>query len=156
MTQALTTLRNFECCYQHCSSIFQQFELNRDVAASPRSHRPDIRLLDEHCDLIVIGLILGSPTLYLHEVCQQIQEITSLSVSQATICTFLQRYGLIDKKKLSKLNCRDAMCSREHLWLNVLSFQENNLSGWMRQAQITFVDLATQSEVPLQYYIVCL
>jgi transposase len=65
--------------------IFKQFELNGDVvAASPRSRRPEIRLLDERCELI-----LESPTMYLLEICQQIKENTSLSVSQATMCRLL-------------------------------------------------------------------
>lgn len=94
-----TIARHLNVATSTVHRIFKQFELNGDiVAASPRSHRPEIRLLDERCELIVIGLILESPTLYLHEVCQQIQEITSLSVSQATICRLLQRYGLTRKK----------------------------------------------------------
>ena len=60
--------------------------------------RQEIRSLDEHSELIVIGLILESPTLYLHEICQTIQEVTSILVSQATICRLLRRYGFTRKK----------------------------------------------------------
>ena len=80
--------------------IYKQFEVSGDIATptNARKPRPDLRVLDEHSELIVIGLILESPTLYLHEICQTIQEVTSLSVSQATICRLLHRYGFTRKK----------------------------------------------------------
>ena len=80
--------------------IFKQFELSGDLAAptDARQPRPYTRTLDQHSELVVIGLILQSPTLYLHEICQTIQEVTSLSVSQATICRLLHRYGFTRKK----------------------------------------------------------
>ena len=48
-----TIARNLNVATSTVHQIFKQFELNGDVvAASPQSHRPEIRLLDEHCELI--------------------------------------------------------------------------------------------------------
>ena len=79
--------------------IFKQFETSGDIGIpDTQKSRQELRSLDEHSELIVIGLILETPTLYLHEICQTIQEMTSISVSQATICRLLKRYGFSRKK----------------------------------------------------------
>lgn len=79
--------------------IFKQFETSGDIGIpDTQKSRQELRSLDEHSELIVIGLILETPTLYLHEICQTIQEVTSISVSQATICRLLKRYGFSRKK----------------------------------------------------------
>ena len=54
-------------------------------------------MLDEQTELMVIGLILESPTLYLQEIYQTIQDLTHTPVSQATICRLLHRYGITRK-----------------------------------------------------------
>jgi transposase len=133
-----TIARNLNVATSTVHRIFNQFEFNGDVAARPLSHRPEIRLLDERCELFVIGLILESPTL--HEVRQQIQEITSLSVSQATICRLLQRYDLTHKKvkQVALQRCYVLRRAREQLiCLMKRAPVKNN----------TFVDLAMQSVI---------
>jgi transposase len=80
---------------------FKQFEISGDIGIpEARKSRQELRSLDEHSELIVIGLLLQTPTLYLHEICHTIQEVTSISVSQATICRLLKRYGF--SRKLSR------------------------------------------------------
>ena len=55
--------------------IFKQFETSGVVArAGAQKSRPELRSLDEHSELIVIGLIVESPTLYLHEICDPPRE----------------------------------------------------------------------------------
>ena len=60
--------------------------------------RPELRALDEHSELLIIGLILENPTLYLDEIVQEVSELTSVIVSPATICRLLKRYGFTRKK----------------------------------------------------------
>ena len=49
-------------------------------------------------ELLILGLILDNPSLYLSEVCEKIDELSGILVSQATVCRLLKRYGLTRKK----------------------------------------------------------
>ena len=73
--------------------IFKQFKLTGDVG-SPRKCRPELNVLDEQTELMVIGLILESPMLYLQEIRQAIKDLTYTSVSQATIRRLLHWHGI--------------------------------------------------------------
>ena len=91
--------KNLNIAISTAYRIFKQFEISGDIAIpDAQKSRQELRSLDEHSELIVIGLILETPTLYLHEICQTIQEVTSISVSQATICRLLTQYGFSRKK----------------------------------------------------------
>ena len=43
--------------------------------------RSELRALDEHAELLVIGLILENPTLYLDEIVHKVSKLTSIVVS---------------------------------------------------------------------------
>ena len=102
--------------------MFKQFEISGDIGIPEvRESRQELLSLDEHSELIVIGLILQTPTLYLHEICQCIQEVTYISVSQATICRILKRYGFSRKevKQVTLQRCyelRDAFMAQYSLF----------------------------------------
>ena len=49
-------------------------------------------------NILIIGLILENPTLYLDELVQEVSELTSVLVSPSTICRLLKRYGFTRKK----------------------------------------------------------
>ena len=51
--------------------------------------RRELRALDEQKKLLVIGLMMESPSLYPEELCKEVQFLTSIVVSPATICTIL-------------------------------------------------------------------
>ena len=69
-----------------------------DVQRVIRSSRLELRVLDERNELIVIGLILESPTLYSDEVCRKVCDLTSLTVSPPSICQMFKCYGLTRKR----------------------------------------------------------
>ena len=48
--------------------IYQQFECTGNVEPMQRKARPQLRALNEHDELLVIGIIMENPTLYLEEV----------------------------------------------------------------------------------------
>ena len=52
--------------------IYQQFERTGNVEPMQRKARPELRALDEHNELLVIGIIMENPTLYLEEVSKHI------------------------------------------------------------------------------------
>ena len=61
--------------------------------------RRDTRTLDEHQELHVIGLMLHEPSLYLGQLCQQIQDTFGLELSPATVCQLFKRYGVTTKEE---------------------------------------------------------
>ena len=91
-------------------------------------------MLDEQAEVIVTGLILESPSLYLDEVCRKIHDLTSLVVSPSCICRLFKRYGVI--RKLGELLCRDVIPSEDHSWVNVFCLLDISLCGSIRLAQM--------------------
>ena len=73
--------------------IYTKFVQTGTIDPIKLVERRDIRRLDEHQELHVIGLILNEPFMYLGELCQQIQSDFGLEVSPASICRLLKRYG---------------------------------------------------------------
>jgi transposase len=78
--------------------IYQQFECTANVEPIRRKARPELRALDEHNELLVIGIIMENPTLYLEEVSKHILSIANISVAPSTICRLLRRYGITRKR----------------------------------------------------------
>ena len=81
-----------------------------------------MRALDEYSELIVMGLILESPTLYLDEVVHEASELASIIVFPPTICRLLKRYGFTRKKvrQIAAQRCyalRDAFMARCTLFI---------------------------------------
>lgn len=82
--------------------IYTRFVITGDVAPTPRSARPDSRKLDDLHELFILAIISQNPTLYLREICSQIFEVTSVTVSASTVCRVLHRNGCT-RKKLTKI-----------------------------------------------------
>lgn len=63
--------------------------------------------MDRNKELYVIELILGNPSIYLHEVCADVKECFDLTISA---CRLLKRYG-ITRKKIRQVaqQCCDAL-----------------------------------------------
>ena len=82
-----------------------------------RKARPELRVLDEHDELLVIGIIMENPTLYLDEVCKQILSITNITVAPSTI-NFADCWGNMASQEgeSGRWNCREMMYSKGHSW----------------------------------------
>ena len=78
--------------------IFKRFESTGDVQPSSQPRRPSLHKLSESEERLIISLIMESPTLYLYEICKEIQKITGKLVSESTICRQLRRHGFTRKK----------------------------------------------------------
>ena len=90
--------RNLNIATSTAHLTYKKFEANGDVQAKKQRQRPEVRALDEHSELLVIALILENPTLYLDEVVQEVNNLTSLTISAPTICRLFKRYGLTRKR----------------------------------------------------------
>ena len=78
--------------------IFKRFEETGEVSATKQPVRPTQRRLSPQEELIIIAMIMESPTLLLHEICGNILQVCGVSVSEATICRILRRHGFTRKK----------------------------------------------------------
>ena len=90
--------KNLNIAISTAHRTYKNFEMEGDVEAAQQRCRQELRALDEHGELIVIGLMLEDPTLYLDEVVRKVSELTSIIVSPATICRIFKRYGFTRKK----------------------------------------------------------
>ena len=89
--------RNLNISISTAHSVYKKFEETGDV--SPKVPEGEgKRILTEQQELLVIGLLLDAPTLYLSEVCQTVLRITGVQVSPPTICRIIHRNGLTRKK----------------------------------------------------------
>ena len=78
--------------------IFKRFESTGSVQPTSQPCRPSMRKLSESDDRLIVALIMESPTLYLHEICKEIQQITGKSISESTVCRVLRKHGFTRKK----------------------------------------------------------
>lgn len=76
---------------------FKRFKETGDVSATA-SNRVSTRVLSEHEELIIVGLLFDNPAIYLSEVCQKIVTLAGIEVSPATVCRVIHRNGFTRKK----------------------------------------------------------
>ena len=80
------------------SNIIKLFETTGSVDPKVQPSREDLRKLDDHHELYILGLIYNNPALQLHEICNKVEEITGVVVSAPTVCRLLSRNGITHKK----------------------------------------------------------
>ena len=79
-------------------SIFMRFQLTGEVHPVQNKQRREIRKLDVHEELYTIGMVLDCPSMYLSEVCHNLEEASGVVVTPPTICRLLRTYGITRKK----------------------------------------------------------
>ena len=84
-------------------NVWSKFVSTGEVSAKKQPPRDSMRVLDHHNELLVIGLVLHQPDMYLREICQYILSTSGVSVSEPTLCRILRKHGLRSLgKKLGK------------------------------------------------------
>ena len=90
--------RNLNIACSTANRIYRHFEQTGGIDPVQRLVRREIRALDVHVELHVIGFVIENPSVYLSEVCNNIQAITGETISPSTVCRLLKRYSLSRKK----------------------------------------------------------
>ena len=92
--------RNLNISVGTAYNVFKAFESSGEVSCicNPPQDRRDSQSLTSSEEMFVVGLVFENPCLYLRELCQQVQDISGLSVSVFTTCRLLRRHGLTRKK----------------------------------------------------------
>ena len=80
-------------------SIYHRFQRTGDVSATQPPTRECLRKLNSRDELLVIGLVLENPSLYLGEICRSIREILGKSVGPYSLLLTCQPW--FHKKKNS-------------------------------------------------------
>ncbi len=62
-------------------NVWKWYEVSGEVAATKQPARHESRMLGQQHKLLVVGLVMEDPALYLKEVCGKVLEITGLQVS---------------------------------------------------------------------------
>lgn len=78
--------------------IFTRFKVTGDVCPRAQPLRSQQRKLDDCHELLIIGIILDNPCVYLREIRMIIEEATGVKVSGATVCRILRKNGITRKK----------------------------------------------------------
>ena len=91
--------KNLNVAVSTAYRTYRIFERTGKVDPLDRSSgREELRKLDRSSELYVVGFILDNPSIYLHEVCQEVKECFDLTIAPSTICKLLKRYGITRKK----------------------------------------------------------
>ena len=102
-------------------AVFTRFEETGEVEPLKQPLKEDQRKLDCHHELLLIALVLETPTSYLHELCGMLHEATCVCVSEATICRVLKRHGLT-RKNVCLVAQQRSLERRAEFMARVLSF----------------------------------
>ena len=87
--------------------IYMRFEETGDVSPVGVADKHSMRKLDEHHELLILGLVADNPCLYLRELSQLIFDATGVRTSESTVCRVLRRNGFTRKKvqQVAKQRC---------------------------------------------------
>ena len=77
-------------------NIWRLFEHSGQVTA--KKSQPMERVLDEHSELLILGILAAEPDIYLSELRLHLQEVTGLEVSNSSMCRTIKRLGYTRKK----------------------------------------------------------
>ena len=90
--------QNLSIAASTANRIYHLFEQTGGIDPVERPERHEIRAVNMHTELHIIGYVMENPSVYLNEVCYNIQDITGEAISPSTVCRLLKRYGVSRKK----------------------------------------------------------
>ena len=89
--------RNVNVSLGTVHNVYAHFERTGEVSPS-KANREETRVLTGQQELLILGLVLDNPSLYIAEIVQKILELTGIQVSASTICRIIHRNGFTRKK----------------------------------------------------------
>ena len=73
-------------------NVLRRFQATGDLEPT-KPDRSNTRKLSSNQELLLVGLFLDNPGLYLGEVCREVADITGTPISPSTVCHILHRHG---------------------------------------------------------------
>ena len=113
--------RNLNIAIGTVCNIWKKFVDTGDV--TPRkADFVNRRYLTDRDELLILGILYKDCTSYLSEICQQVVDVTGISVSPSTICRIIHRNGLT-RKKVQQVALQRSSQYRNAFMSQVLVFQ---------------------------------
>ena len=78
-------------------NVLRRFQATGELEPT-KPNRSNTRKLSNNQELLLVGLFLDNPGLYLGEVCREVADITGTQISCSTVCCILCRHGFSRKK----------------------------------------------------------
>ena len=100
--------------------LLKILEETGDVTPSIQPQCENRRCLDTHHELFVVALVMASPSYYLGEMCQAVEKVSGLQVSEETICRIHRKNGLT--RKICLVATQRSMEYKARYMATVLSF----------------------------------
>lgn len=118
--------RNLSISIGTAYNHFQLFKDTGDVhALSCRTRRSTSRVVTNHEELIIVGLLLDDPSLYLREVNQKLKQSTGIDVSSSTICRIIHKNGF-SRKKMKQIALQRTVECRGKFIADAMFYNVNN------------------------------
>lgn len=77
--------------------IYKLFVETSDVQAK-KNKAPRLCKMNDSIQMFVVGLVLETPSLYLHELCVKVKDVSGIEVCPPAICKLLHKHGMTRKK----------------------------------------------------------
>ena len=121
-------------------NINRLFKKTGDVLPNKIPRRNELRLLSHSDELFIIGLIIDSPSYYLSELCNAIEDVCGKRVSPSTVCKIIHKHGFT-RKKLQHVAKQRSVIYRG-LYMAEIQFYHRDCLSLGMTTRITYVDLA--------------
>lgn len=130
---------------------FKRFQETGDVSPVSQSNRETS--LNDHQELILVGLLFDNSALYLREVCLMIKQATGIQVSPSTVCRIIRKHGLT-RKKIKQVALQRSIEQRGKFMAEVQFFRPNQLvwvdeTGCDKRDQIRKFGYSLKGEPPV-------
>ena len=122
--------RNLNISNGTAYNIFRLFERSGSVSPT-KPDRAATRVLSGHEELLIVGLLLENPGLYLNEICQKVFDVSNIMVSAPTVCRIIHRHGFT-RKKIQQIALQRRLQYRSKFIAEVQLYK-SNLCGSMKQ-----------------------
>ena len=110
-------------------TTFKRFERTGTVSRKEQRCRKELRSLSDTDELHIVGLVLKCPSMYLQELCTEIQHLTGKQVSAPTVCRLLARHGFT-RKKIQKVAMQRSITLRAE-FMAKMSLYNRDLLVWV-------------------------
>ena len=91
-----------------------------------------MRGMTNYDELLVIGIILENPSLYLGEICSKVDSIIGIDITPSTICCLLHRH-CFTRKKYNKLPSKDQVSIYRRDFMAKVCFFKINQLVWLNE-----------------------
>ena len=135
-------------------NVLKLFEQTAEVSAKI-PERDGTRKIDDSGELLIVGLLMENPSLYLGEICQEVQGTLGIQVSPSTVCRIIHRNGFT-RKKIQQVATQRSTEFRGRFIAEVQHYHQDQFvwvdeSGCDRRDQIRKFGYALRGERPVYH-----